>query len=58
MNWLKKSHDPKGNAINPADYLFATVAPKYAERSGGYCRIIKLGTRRGDASEMALLELI
>jgi large subunit ribosomal protein L17 len=62
MNWLKKSHDPKGNAINPTDYLFATVAPKYSNRkpgaAGGYCRIVKLGARRGDASEMAMLELI
>jgi large subunit ribosomal protein L17 len=56
--WLNKSHDAAGKTINPVNILFDTVAPKYAGRSGGYARIIKLGTRRGDASEMALLELI
>ena len=58
MNWLRKSHDADGKTINPVDQLFETVAPKYAGRAGGYCRIIKLGARRGDASEMAILELI
>lgn len=58
MIWLRKSHDEKGAAINPVDKLFDVVAPKYAGRPGGYSRIIKLGARRGDASEMALLELL
>ncbi|MHB1483280.1 MAG: bL17 family ribosomal protein [Saccharofermentanales bacterium] len=58
MIWLKKSHDEKGKAINPVDTLFEVVAPKYVGRNGGYCRIIKIGTRRGDASEMAILELV
>lgn len=38
--------------------LFDEIAPKYAERNGGYTRIIKLGPRRGDGSEMAILELL
>jgi len=38
--------------------LFDTYGPKYAERQGGYTRIIKLGYRRGDAALMALLEMI
>lgn len=56
--WLNKSHDSEGKVINAINILFDTVAPKYVGRSGGYARIIKLGPRRGDASEMALLELI
>src|SRR6202043_1861392 len=38
--------------------LFEEVAPRYAERPGGYTRILKLGPRRSDATEMVFLELV
>jgi len=38
--------------------LFEEVAPRYGQRPGGYTRILKLGPRRSDATEMVLLELV
>ncbi len=38
--------------------LFDEIAPKYAERNGGYTRVIKTGPRRGDAAPMAIVELV
>ena len=38
--------------------LFEEIAPRYSERPGGYTRILKLGPRRSDSTEMVLLELV
>ena len=41
-----------------AKKLFDKIAPKYADKNGGYTRIIKTGPRRGDAAEMAIIQLV
>jgi len=41
-----------------AKKLFDEIAPKYADRNGGYTQIIKIGPRRGDAAEMAIIKLV
>ena len=38
--------------------LFDTIAPRFAERAGGYTRILKIGSRRGDGAEVAQIELV
>ena len=41
-----------------AKKVFDTIAPKFADRKGGYSRIIKLGNRKGDGADLAIIELL
>ena len=41
-----------------ANKLFKEIAPKYDDRNGGYTRVTRTGARRGDAAEMAVIELV
>ena len=41
-----------------AKKLFDEIAPKYSDRNGGYTQIVKIGPRRGDAAEMAIIKLV
>ena len=44
--------------VDMADKMFTEIAPKYADRNGGYTRIIKIGPRKGDAAMEVVLELV
>jgi large subunit ribosomal protein L17 len=48
----------KRKSLNVPNYIFEEVAPKYANRNGGYTRIVKIGQRKGDGALEVLLELI
>lgn len=58
LQWLTSAKTADGKNVAPVNKLFDELAQKYSSRTGGYSRITLLGTRRGDASEMALLELL
>ena len=44
--------------FQPVTKLFEDIAPKYADRNGGYTRILKLGPRQGDNAEVVFVELV
>ena len=48
----------KMTVVDLVDKLFTEIAPKYADRNGGYTRIIKIGQRKGDAAMEVLIELV
>ncbi len=58
MKMLNKVKDSEGNSVDLPSKLFNEIAPKYADRVGGYTRILKTEQRRGDAAEMVILQLV
>lgn len=58
MAETNKIKDESGKNIDLPAKLFNEIAPKYEKRTGGYTRILKVGPRRGDSAERAIIELI
>jgi large subunit ribosomal protein L17 len=59
MNARRKASAELGNGSRPlVQKLFDDIGPRYTNRNGGYTRILKLGPRKSDGAEMALIELV
>ena len=58
MAKTNKVKDSEGNKIDLPAKLFGEIATKYADRQGGYTRILKLGQRKGDNAERVIIELV
>jgi large subunit ribosomal protein L17 len=54
----KRPHAARTAGVAALDKLFDEIAARFVDRPGGYTRILKLGSRRGDGAEMALIELV
>ena len=55
---IKEVEGKKAKEIDLTEKLFNEIAPKYANRNGGYTRIVKIGLRKGDAAMEVVLELV
>ncbi len=58
LSFVKDVVADKATGKTAVQKLFDDIAPKYADRKGGYTRVIKTNTRRGDAAPMATIELV
>ncbi|NTW96091.1 MAG: 50S ribosomal protein L17 [Erysipelotrichaceae bacterium] len=58
MSYVKDVVADKATGQTAVQKLFDVIAPKYADRHGGYTRVLKTRTRRGDSAEMATIELV
>lgn len=56
--YYKRKPAPRTAGVLAVDKVFGELAERYSQRPGGYTRILKIGARRGDGTEMAIIELV